>query len=70
MRRNAMPPSVTPGDGRYGRQGTSLLHIAGEKTRTSAPWAKRKASGNGSFLLYRNLYGLYVTRVENGSPQR
>ena len=48
--RYATPPSWTPGDGRCGRQGTSLLHIAGEKTGTSAPWA-RKASGNGGFFL-------------------
>lgn len=38
--RYATPPSLTPGDGKCGRQGTSLLHIAGEKTGTSAPWAK------------------------------
>ncbi len=33
-----MPPFNTPGDVRYVRQGTSLLDIAGEKTRASAPW--------------------------------
>ena len=33
-----MPPFYTPGDGRVVRQGTSLLYIAGEKTRASAPW--------------------------------
>ena len=33
MYRYTMPPSLTPGDGRYGRQGTSLLYIAGEKTK-------------------------------------
>ena len=31
--RYAMPPYYTPGDGRVVRQGTSLLYIAGEKTR-------------------------------------
>ena len=36
--RYAMPPSCTPGDGRFDRQGTSLLYRAGEKTRASAPW--------------------------------
>ena len=33
-----MPPYFTPGDGRFVRQGTSLLYIAGEKTKASAPW--------------------------------
>ena len=47
--RYVKPPSLTPGDGRCDRQGTSLLHIAGEKTGTSAPWAS-KASGNGGFF--------------------
>jgi len=32
------PRLTTPGDGRDFRQGTSLLNIAGEKTRASAPW--------------------------------
>ena len=36
--RYATPPFYTPGDGRVVRQGTSLLYIAGEKTRASAPW--------------------------------
>ena len=50
--RYVKPPSLTPGDGRCDRQGTSLLHIAGEKTGTSAPWAS-KASGNGGFFHVR-----------------
>ena len=31
------PRIYTPGDGRFNRQGTSLLYIAGEKTEASAP---------------------------------
>ena len=34
------PRFLTPGDGRVVRQGTSLLYIAGEKTKASAPWGK------------------------------
>ena len=36
------PRRMTPGDGRVTRQGTSLLYIAGEKTKASAPWGTRK----------------------------
>ena len=40
------------GDGRVVRQGTSLLNIAGEKTRTSAPWGhiKTPAEQAGVFM--------------------
>ena len=43
------PRRTTPGDGRVTRQGTSLLYIAGEKTKASAPWGNRKTCTN----LYR-----------------
>ena len=37
------PRRMTPGDGRVTRQGTSLLYIAGEKTKASAPWGNKNA---------------------------
>ena len=37
------PRRMTPGDGRVTRQGTSLLYIAGEKTKASAPWGHIKS---------------------------
>ena len=40
------PRRTTPGDGRVTRQGTSLLYIAGEKTKASAPWGTDKITGS------------------------
>ena len=57
MGRYVTPPSLTPGDGRFGRQGTSLLHIAGEKTGTSAPWAFKLPDSEALFLCPP--FGLY-----------
>ena len=37
------PRIYTPGDGRVSRQGTSLLYIAGEKTKASVPWGIKNA---------------------------
>ena len=37
------PRIYTPGDGRFNRQGTSLLYIAGEKTKASVPWGIKNA---------------------------
>lgn len=75
-----MPPFYTPGDGRVVRQGTSLLYIAGEKTRASAPWGHIKIrhclpdffcsipAGNG-IPASVPVYLPTVRRVEKGSPQ-
>ena len=50
--RYATPPFYTPGDGRVVRQGTSLLYIAGEKTRASAPWGHQNHRlRTGDFLF-------------------
>ena len=46
------PRCITPGDGRVTRQGTSLLYIAGEKTKASAPWGTVKITGlSGDFCF-------------------
>ena len=44
------PRIYTPGDGRFIRQGTSLLYIAGEKTKASVPWGIKNA---------RTIYGRF-----------
>ena len=69
--RYVKPPSKTPGDGRYGRQGTSLLHIAGEKTRTSAPWVP-KASVKRRLFCFFNDYRcrLFLWRREGPKGNR
>ena len=71
------PRFYTSGDGRDVRQGTSLLYIAGEKTRASAPWgsSKRKgASGISRFPFFRKesqtVYRAHVMRTEKGRPQK
>ena len=52
--RYAMPPYFTPGDGRVVRQGTSLLNIAGEKTKASAPWGYATNHVGGFFVRFCN----------------
>ena len=72
-----MPPYYTPGDGRDIRQGTSLLYIAGEKTRASAPWDpkrhKKDEAARFILLVYSRMGGAYrpqVTLAEKGTPQK
>ena len=47
------PRRITPGDGRVTRQGTSLLYIAGEKTKASAPWGNKKN-------LYKTVQAFFI----------
>ena len=62
------PRSDTPGDGRFSRQGTSLLYIAGEKTRASAPWGYQNAHATGMSVL--NLFMYEVRSVPQGDGIR
>ena len=51
------PRRTTPGDGRVTRQGTSLLYIAGEKTKASAPWGKENHRFSGDFCFMDERFG-------------
>ena len=70
------PRRTTPGDGRVTRQGTSLLYIAGEKTKASAPWGTRKPVQAFVQAFRYAVKPFYlddcpmVIRSENGIPHR
>ena len=61
-----MPPFYTPGDGKFVRQGTSLLYIAGEKTKASAPWG-HKIIGLRPVIFYA--YFIFVTSIFHSGVQ-